>query len=338
MKPPSTPSFSRRELFAIAGTAGVALALPAAGLSIRAAAAQDSSAASQPPGFYRFKIGGLNAIALSDGQAAISPIRDILAPDLSPEQVDAALAEAFHPRDHAPMQFNILLVQIGSDWVLFDAGNGAGPGSMGGKLISSMEAAGLKPAQITAIVISHCHPDHINGLLDTAGKPLFTNARYFINRSEHVFWSSPAAALPGARIPEEWKKAWIEGAAKTLATITDKTEKVAPGDRILNGVELIDAAGHTPGHMSAIIHDGDAQVVAMADLAHNYVLMIGNPDSSPAFDADPKAAAATRRKLFDRFAADRARIFGYHMPWPGLGHLRRKGNGFEWAIEPWSWS
>lgn len=331
----TTVAVSRRRLFTIAGLAGAAAAMPAVAWGQQPSDVLASAA--QSAGFYRFKIGKLEAIALSDGQSAIAPIKDILAPDMTDAQIGTALADAFHPTDSAPIQFNILLVRVGGDLVLFDGGNGGKPSSAGGNLPVNLAAAGIKPEQITAIIISHAHPDHIGGLLDAAGAPVFKNARYIVNKAEHDFWTSPTATLPGARIPDEWKKAWIAAAAKTFTTLAAKVEKVAPGDKLFGAIELLDAAGHTAGHMPAIIRDGDTQVVAMADLAHNHVLMVGNPDSSPAFDADPKAAAVVRRKHFDRFAVDRMRIFGYHMPWPGVGHLRRKGNGFEWAIEPWSW-
>lgn len=331
----TTRDVSRRQLFTLAGLAGAAAAFP--GIAWGQQTSDPLAPGAQPAGFYRFKIGKLEAIALSDGQSAVAPIRDILAPDMTQEQIEDALAEVFHPADKAPIQFNVLLVRVGKDLVLFDGGNGGVPGPGGGNLPANLAAAGIKPEQITAIIISHAHPDHIGGLVDANGAPVFKNARYIINKAEHDFWTSPSAALPGARIPDDWKKAWIAGAAKTFATLAPKIEKVAPGEKLFGAIELLDAAGHTPGHMPAIIRDGDTQVVAMADLAHNHVLMVGNPESSPAFDADPKAGAVVRRKLFDRFAADRMRIFGYHMPWPGVGHLRRKGNGFEWMIEPWSW-
>jgi len=126
-------------------------------------------------------------------------------------------------------------------------------------------------------------------------------------------------------------------AQRVFGVIGKKVELVKGGDRVIEGLELIDTPGHTAGHMSVVISDGDERVAAMGDLAHDHVIMFANPAWTVAFDADKAAAVATRKRMFDRFAADRTRVFGYHMPWPGLAHVRRMGEGFEWVPEAWSW-
>ncbi|MGH7133726.1 MAG: MBL fold metallo-hydrolase, partial [Phycisphaerales bacterium] len=166
--------------------------------------------------------------------------------------------------------------------------------------------------------------------------------RIFMNKGEHDFWAG-SPDLATSRLGAEQQKGMIAGAQKTLAQIKPKLELVKGGGKILGGLELVETPGHTPGHLTIIIADGKDQLVAMGDLAHNHVIMFDRPSWTVAFDADPKMAAETRKKMFDRFMADRARILAYHLPWPGLGHIAGLGNrprmerGYTWTIEPWSW-
>jgi glyoxylase-like metal-dependent hydrolase (beta-lactamase superfamily II) len=95
--------------------------------------------------------------------------------------------------------------------------------------------------------------------------------------------------------------------------------------------------GHTPGHSAYLIGSGTDTLLYTGDTMHHSIVSVQQPDWTIAFDSDPKAAVVTRKKLFDRIAADRLRVLGYHMPWPGLGHIAKRGAGYEWMIEPWSW-
>lgn len=350
---PLVPSpLSRRDALAWAGltgltgltaTAGLALGQTARGAQPAASAAGQSppltSATGQPPGFYRFKIGSLEAVALSDGQGTISPIQPVLAPEATPEELGRVLAQHHHAPDAAAIYFGVLAVRIGPELVLFDAGNAPteDASAPAGRLPHAMHAAGLKPEQVTAVVFSHGHGDHISGALNREDRPVFPNARYFMNKAEHDYWTGPAAELPGTRMPAEWKKNALARARKILGILAPKLELVRPGDKILGAIELLDAPGHTPGHMPAVISDGDQRLVAMADLAHNHVLMFARPDWTVAFDTDAVMAAQARRTLFDRFASERARVFAYHLPWPGLGFVDRQAEGYRWSPEPWFW-
>jgi serine O-acetyltransferase len=112
---------------------------------------------------------------------------------------------------------------------------------------------------------------------------------------------------------------------------------IGAGAKILGNIDLVDSPGHTPGHMSAIVHDGADQVAAMADVAHNRYIMFDKPEWTVAFDVDPAMAVKTRRTLFDRFAADNTKVFGYHMPWPALARITKRGDGYEWTTEDLRW-
>ena len=286
-------------------------------------------------GFHRFGIGSIEATAFTDGGMVISPIQPTFASGATPEELNAALTKAFHPLDKANLEINVLCVRMGKETVLFDAGNGAAAAN---RLIPAMMAAGIDPGSVTGVVLSHAHPDHIAGGIDADGKSAFANARWFVNKAEHDFWTAATQTAPDFAFGADAMKGMAAGAQKVFGAVKGKLELVKGGDKVIDGLEFIDTPGHTAGHMSAIVSDGDSQMAVIGDLAHNHVVMFANPAWTIGFDADKKAAVASRIKMFDRLAADRVRVFGYHLPWPGLGHIRKDGAGYEWVIEPWSWN
>ena len=351
--PPTIDSISRRGVMQFAGIAAAGAMLPRATRAGERAplalseplgkpTAPAAAPPAQPPGFYRFKIGGLSAVVLSDGFAKIGPIHPMFAAEAnSKDEVDRTLEMNFHPTDAVNVEFNVLCVKIGPEIILIDSGSGSGAKGTTGKLAGNLAAAGIRPEQITAVVVSHAHGDHISGLVD--GERLtYPNARIFMNKVEHDFWAG-SPDLATSRLGADQRKGMIAGAQRTLAQVKPKLELVKGGDKIVGGLELVDTPGHTPGHLTVIIADGKDQLVAIGDLAHNHVIMFDRPSWTVAFDVDPKMAAETRKKMFERFTADRARILAYHLPWPGLGHISSLGHrprmesGYAWVIEPWSW-
>ena len=288
----------------------------------------------QGAGFHRFNIGEIKAIALNDGGGKLSPVHPTFAPSASAEEVKAVLEKAIVPTDHVKMYFNVLVLSIGAETILIDTGNGGADGGVAGNLA----AAGIKPESITGIIISHAHPDHVFGLVGADDKPKFPNAKIFMNKLEHDFWTADTLNFGDLSVGEDSKRAWSKRIPEILKINKAAVQLVAGGDKVLGGLELVHTPGHTPGHTSVLVRSGQESLMAMGDLAHNYVLMFARPDWTIGFDLDRKQAVHTRRETFDRLAADRTRVFGYHLPWPALGHVRRTGaEAFEWAMEPWGW-
>jgi glyoxylase-like metal-dependent hydrolase (beta-lactamase superfamily II) len=338
--PPDRPLTRRNALRTLAAAA---LAVPAVTPRAFADAAPPPPAAdAKPPvhgaGFYRLRIGEIEAMILSDGTLNIQPAYPTLAPQAPEADVAAALSGSFLPTDRVTAHINSLLVKFKSDTVLIDSGGGGLVGPDCGRLAANLLAAGVAPAQVTAVVLTHAHPDHFGGLLDAAGQRVFPNASYFVGAKEVEFWTSPTPDLSRSPLDEAFKATLVAAARRVLDSLKDHLHLVKPGDTILGGLDLVDGAGHTPGHLVARISSGGGQFMNIADLAHHHVLMFEHPEWSPAFDVDPQQAVQTRRRLFDQIAADRVRVLGYHLPFPGLGHIRRQGGGYEWVPEPWSWS
>jgi glyoxylase-like metal-dependent hydrolase (beta-lactamase superfamily II) len=329
---------TRREALKIAGAAGVMVALPWSGAS-EAAPPPPALKGPQAGGYYRFAVGDAEAIVISDGALAFQPIQPTWAPEATREELEGTLRAAFLPTDRVHLEVNTLLIRIGGELILVDSGAGGLFGPSLGKVRERMVAAGVTPSQVTGVVLTHAHGDHYGGLLDGEGKPVYPNATYFASKAEVDFWTGADPDLSKLRIPEENKKVFVANAKKYLAAIRDRLTPVPPGKKIVEGMEVLDASGHTPGHIALLVTSGKDALLNSADTVHHHALMFAHPEWTSAFDTDPKMAADTRRKILDRSAAEGLRVLGYHLPFPGIGHVRAaKGGAFEWVPEPWSWA
>lgn len=331
-------TFTRRDALKIAGAAGFMAALPWSGLP-EAEAAAPALKGPQAGGYYRFAIGDIEAIVISDGGLSFQPIQPTWAPEASKEEVEGMLRSVFLPTDRLNLDVNTLLLKIGGELVLVDTGAGNLFGPTLGKMAERLAAAGVQPAQVTAVVISHAHGDHFGGLLDGAGKPVFPNAAYFASKTEVDYWTGPDPDMSKLRIPEGNKKVFAANAKRYIGAIKDRLTPVSAEQKILPGMEVLSAPGHTPGHIALLVSSGKEALLNAADTVHHHVLMFAHPEWTSAFDSDPKMGAETRRKLLDRAAADGLRVLGYHLPFPGIGHVRTaKSGAFEWLPEPWNWT
>lgn len=340
----------RREALMKLGLAGAGALLGGVGVvraqgATQAGGARSGGDAGAQPGFYRFKIGALEAIAFNDGEMTRPVAQSPFGVGEPVEAIVAELREGFLPITHLRNQFNVLLVRIGSERVLIDTGGGAGMAPAAGKLVSRMAEAGVRPEDVTAVFLSHAHRDHFGGMLDAQTKePVFRNATHFVGRKEFEFWTGSNPDVSTSPQPEEARKGMIAGARGALEALRGKWQFIEPGERLLDGLEIVDLAGHTPGHLGFLFSSGGEQLLHFVDAANHHVLSFAKPGWLTVFDVNPREAERTRRKLLDRAAADRLRVFGAHMPFPALGHVRARGGddakrderGYEFVIEPWA--
>jgi glyoxylase-like metal-dependent hydrolase (beta-lactamase superfamily II) len=215
-------------------------------------------------------------------------------------------------------------VQNGGKTILCDSGTGGQVQPTAGKMMANMKAAGIDPAKIDTILISHFHPDHIFGLMEKGtNAPVFPNAEIVVSDIEYRFWTDPGVfdKLNEAR----------KGLAKRIQTVfpTWKNIRQVSGEaEVAPGIRFVDAPGHTPGHRAFHLSSGASQLMISNDTAYVPALVVAHPEWHGQYDQDAPLAETTRRKLIDRVIAEKMPICGYHFPFPGAGTIRKDGAGY----------
>ena len=309
------------------------LGAAAVGLESRAAAAPVRDRSN--PRYYRFNVGDFQLTVFNDGYKIFQPVQPFWASEASPDELKSALEAAFLPTDHVMGYYNVVLIDTGKDRLLCDTGFGKLLPATAGHLVSQLAVAGYRPNQITGVFLSHAHLDHIGGLIGSDGKPVFPSAQHFIHEVEWNFWTQKDPDLSKTLLNDQDKKTYAQRARDTLLTLESRFQKFQSGKELIEGVTTELAPGHTAGHTTLHIQSGHDELVHIVDLAHNYLIMFHNPDWTIGVDSDPEQAASTRKSAFEKLAAARTRVVGFHLPFPGIGHIRKKDQGFEWVPEPW---
>jgi len=277
-------------------------------------------------GSYRFELGDFKCTCVSDGTMDY-PLKSFFA-NVPEEKVQDLLREGNLPTDHITTPYTYLYVETSKHKVLVDMGAGhLGPKT--GKLTQNMKAANINPARIDSVFITHAHPDHIGGTLDEEGKPVFTNASYFIWKREWDFWFSESEY----RKANEQIKWFMKIAREKLQPIQNRIRFVEFIDHefeALPGVCTIAAPGHTPGHMVVSFSSGVEKLMYIGDTVL-YPFHLEHPDWIPVYDILSDEAASSKRRIFDIAADEKAWVIGQHFPpFPSLGHVVRKGQGWVW--------
>ncbi len=275
---------------------------------------------------FRFEHGDFDITVFSDGYIRV-PIEVIAADGTDAQRAEVMAATGDPDGENVRSKANIPLLRRGKDLILVDIGSGDKYQPSDGKLVGHMAMAGVAPSEITKIVITHGHPDHMWAMLDGGtGKLTFPNATYYVNEAEWRYWTDPD--LP-ANLPEDFAE-FARGAQRDFAAITDRVVLVQPGAEIITGVSVLDTAGHTPAHISLEIEGGDGLIVT-GDVAVNQVASFRYPTVRFAFDTDSDLAIHNRLKLLDRAATDRTKLLGYHWSYPGIGFAERNRDAYRYA-------
>lgn len=314
-------STRRHWLIGVLATVGASAA--SVGCAHRAASALPRSGA----GFVRMPVGQAHVVALSDGVIR-RPLDAGFVRNATLDQVKATLAQQGLPTDYIDVPYTCFVLEIGGQRILLDTGFADnGPAGMG-LLHTHMRAAGIDPASIDAVVLSHCHGDHVNGLRRKDGTLVYPRAHVHVPAPELAFWMDTArrdAAPEAARGGFNTVRRVLQGYPEALL------HTYTPGSQVLPGVDSIAAFGHSPGHTALVLRSGNERFTFLADTAHFPALFVRNPDWQVQFDMDPAQARATRHALLARMAQEGGLVGGYHFPMPSLGRIQRQGEGYAWV-------
>ncbi len=317
-----TTNLSRRELLALGAGLGAATMMGGSAL------AKAPKLGTQTPYWHRFNLGNAEVTVVSDGPLPLGPPKGTFVgvPD---EEVRKMLSDNFLNPDNVVLEQNSPIVNTGDRLILFDTGMGTSKafGPTTGRQQKSMMEAGIKPAEIDAVVLSHAHIDHIGGIVGADDKPLFPNAQYYIAQSDFDFWTDEGK-LGGPL------KDFVVHARKNLLPVRDRIVFFKDGQEFLPGVTALAAPGHTVGHSIFMVTSAGKSFCFLGDLTHHAVLLLEKPRMEFSYDTDPKQAAASRVKMLEMLAANKTAVMSYHFAWPGYGHVAKTGDGFHYYPEP----
>ncbi len=257
-----------------------------------------------------FTVGQVRVAALHDADFLIPNDGKTFGTDVGVPAVAAVLAAAGAPTDTIKVSVDALLVKLPGHVVVIDTGYG--PAS-GGQLIPSLAAAGFQPGDVTDVLLTHSHGDHVGGLLTAAGTPAFPNAKVRMAAAEWTFLQANA------------------GAAKLVAAIAPQVAAFAPDTQVLPNIAAVSIPGHTPGHVGYEIVSGSARLLDVGDTVHSSIVSLARPDWGMGFDSDKAVGKASRRDQLARLASTHERVFTPHFPYPGVGTIARRGDAFTWV-------
>ncbi|MES5048239.1 MBL fold metallo-hydrolase [Rhizobium nepotum] len=315
--------FNRRSMFKAGAVTALALSSPQIMARAALAAAPPRSEVASS-GFHHFMLGEFEITVILDGMRAFDGPHPTFGADRDAGEVQSLMEANFLPSNRMVGQFNPVLVNTGTDLILFDSGNGPEGREFGtGQLASRIAASGYALSDVTIVAISHLHADHINGLMD-GDRPAFSHARYVVGQAEWDFWTSTDfSGTPAAM--------HATAIQKKVLPLRGKMTFIGAGVSIAPGVTSMAAAGHTPGHMAFLLESAGRTLLLTGDTANHFVASLQKPDWEVSFDMDKGAAASSRRRIFGMLAAEKMPFIGYHMPHPSAGYVEPFDTGFRFV-------
>lgn len=291
------------------------------------AQAEAPKAETQVPGYYRIQLGQFEITALYDGAIQLDAK---LLKNASAAELQRLLSRKFVGNPKMQTAVNAYLINTGSRLVLVDTGAAKLFGPTLGHVLQNMKAAGYEPAQVDTVIITHLHGDHMGGLNDAGGQPLFSNAKILVSKKDNDFWLSQQIADRAPTQVQPFFKMARDTAAPYQAR--GRWETFEDGSELAPGIRAVAANGHTPGHTAYAVESGGQKLLIWGDLVHAHAVQFTRPGVAIEFDIDRKQAVATRRSIMKDMAASKSLVAGMHLPFPGIGHVRAEGKGsYSWV-------
>lgn len=276
------------------------------------------------PQVNRFKLGAFEITTIMDGVMLREGPHPFFGHDQEKETVQA-YAKAHHlPDTSMETSFTVTLVNTGGELLLFDTGNGEKRREAGvGNLRSLLPLAGYQPEQVDVVVFTHCHPDHIGGLME-AGQPAFPNARYVFGRVEFDYWNK------GENI-SDFRQATRQLFMEIAVPFGEKATFIEPGDDVVSGISAVSAHGHSLGHLAYHVESEGKRLLIWGDVTNHAILSLQRPEWRVAPDDDKDMAVETRKRILGMVATEQIAAIGFHMPFPCVGFVDKSSDGFRWV-------
>lgn len=316
---------NRRTFALSAATAGAVFGLARPVEFIPCALAQGSGASPlNPKGlpFHKFKVGDIEVTTVTDG-AVLRDHPPGFVKNASTDDIKAALRKGGLDDAKLPNSYTITVVKIGDRTIMFDSGNGPAGAAGTGELTANLKAAGIDPAKLSAIVVTHFHPDHIFGLMTKENVQLYGETEIIVPQAEYKFWTDPGVV---ATLSES--RRGIAVRVQSTMPGWKNLRQVADGADAVPGVRAVASYGHTPGHTSYLVSSGASQLMVLGDVTNIPPINMANPGWHLVVDQDAQVAEATRRRMFDRAIADKLVCTCSHWGMPGAGAVAKDGNGY----------
>lgn len=287
-----------------------------------------SAPTQQIPAIYHRRIGDFVVTALSDG--ILERTHEMML-GVSEAEGRTHLDRAF--RSTFALSVNAFVVRGKGKLILIETGSGNYFGDVAGHLLANLKHAGIDPAKIETILLTHMHPDHSAGLTDLAtGQANYPNAELVCHENEPKHWLCDDAAMAAGT--ERQKKLMFQQARDQTKPYLKRMRTFTSGE-VMPGITAIPALGHTPGHTAYLIESNGERLMIWGDTVHIPEVQVPRPEISMVVDTDPQAAAASRRRMFDMVASERLLVTGMHLHFPGFGHVARDGASYAFVPEAW---
>ncbi|GAC1043898.1 MBL fold metallo-hydrolase [Rhizobium dioscoreae] len=261
------------------------------------------------PGAETFTLGDFRMTSLRDAVNVVPNDGSVFGADVGPKAVAEVLTKAGQKTEAIELSVDALLARRGSEAIVIDTGLGP---AIPGALASSLSLAGVKPDEVTTVLITHVHSDHIGGLITREKQSAFKHAVIKI--------SGP-----------DWK--WLQQQpemAELTRVIAPQVSTFIPGEDVAMGIKSVRIPGHTPGHVGYMISSKGETLLDVGDTVHSSIVSLAKPDWGMGYDSDRAIGRTSRREVLTQLAADHQLIFAPHFPYPGVGWIVSQSDHFEW--------